>query len=137
MIDVELVDTELEIILSTKIIEALIERVVTGENKELGVLTVVFGADEWLLSYNIDYLNHDYFTDIITFDYSEKSVVSGDLLISLERVYDNSATHNVSRETELSRVIIHGVLHLCGYDDKSEKDIRMMRKKEDYYLSLL
>ena len=111
--------------------------VVESENKTLGDLAIVFGSDEWLLSMNIEYLNHDYYTDIITFDYCTNDIISGDLLISLDRVYENASAFNVSRETELNRVLVHGLLHLCGYGDKSAKEIEIMRKKEDYYLSLL
>ncbi|MCO5267379.1 MAG: rRNA maturation RNase YbeY [Brumimicrobium sp.] len=108
-----------------------------NEQKILGDLALVIGTDEWLLEINQQYLQHDYFTDVITFDYCFDDVVSGDLLISLDRVFDNAQTFNVSRETELNRVIIHGVLHLCGYKDKTEEDIKIIREKEDYYLSLL
>ena len=100
-------------------------------------VSCIHGSDEWLLEYNKNYLNHDYYTDIITFDYSTEDFVSGDLLISLTRVEDNAKKLNVSRETELKRVVIHGLLHLCGYKDKSKDEIEQMRKKEDYYLSLL
>lgn len=113
------------------------EQVVQKEGKILGDLSIVFGTDEWLLEQNKTFLNHDYYTDIITFDYCEMNFISGDLLISIDRVYDNAVQYNVSRETELNRVLVHGLLHLCGYGDKSEKEIEIMRKKEDYYLSLL
>jgi len=113
------------------------EQVVQKEGKTLGDLSIVFGTDEWLLEQNKTFLNHDYYTDIITFDYCEMNFISGDLLISIDRVYDNAVQYNVSRETELNRVLVHGLLHLCGYGDKSEKEIEIMRKKEDYYLSLL
>lgn len=109
-------------------------------NKEgyvLGDISIVLGDDDWLLEFNQKYLNHDYYTDIITFDYVEKGVISGDLLISLERIVENAKTLNVSRETELNRVLIHGFLHLCGYGDKTTAEKEIMRKKEDYYLNLL
>jgi rRNA maturation RNase YbeY len=80
-------------------------------------------------------LNHDYYTDIITFDYSENDVVSGDLFISFDRVKDNANTYGISFENELKRVVYHGILHLCGYKDKTEKDVIEMREKENYYLS--
>ena len=107
------------------------------EGKQLGPITVVLGTDDWLLEQNKLYLNHDYYTDIITFDYSEGIIISGDLLISIDRVYDNASIYNVSRETELNRVIVHGLLHLLGYKDESEEELKLMREKEDYYLSLL
>ena len=111
--------------------------VVTHEHKTLGDLTIILGRDDWLLEYNKTYLQHDYYTDIITFDYTEENLVSGDLLISIDRVIDNANTLNVPRETELMRVIVHGLLHLLGYKDKSDEDILLMRSKEDYYLGLL
>lgn len=114
-----------------------LNQVAVTENKALGPLSIVVGSDEWLLHYNNEFLNHDYYTDIITFDYSDDGVVTGDLLISLDRVFDNSTNFNVSRETEFFRVCVHGVLHLCGYSDKTPSDEIIMRQKEDYYLSLL
>jgi len=112
-------------------------KVVENEGKTLSNITVVLGSDDWLLEQNKSFLKHDYYTDIITFDYCEMDFISGDLLISIDRVNDNAKTYNVSRETELNRVLVHGLLHLCGYGDKTEKEIEIMRKKEDYYLTLL
>ncbi|MEX2483667.1 MAG: rRNA maturation RNase YbeY [Brumimicrobium sp.] len=114
-----------------------LQRLAKEENKTLGPISIILGSDDWLLKANNTYLNHDFYTDIITFDYSEDNTISGDLLISVERVYDNADQFNVSRETEFNRVVVHGVLHLVGYKDKSDKDSLEMRKKEDYYLSLL
>jgi len=88
-----------------------------------------------LLEKNKTFLNHDTLTDIITFDYSMSNKISGDVFISVERVLDNSKEFNVTFEQELKRVIIHGFLHLLGYKDKTEKDQKVMREKEDYYLS--
>lgn len=112
-------------------------KVVENEGKTLSIITVVLGSDDWLLEQNKSFLKHDYYTDIITFDYCEMDFISGDLLISIDRVNDNAKNYNVSRETELNRVLVHGLLHLCGYGDKTEKEIELMRKKEDYYLTLL
>jgi rRNA maturation RNase YbeY len=84
---------------------------------------------------NKQYLNHDYFTDVITFDYSSFPEVSGDVMISLDRVKDNAQSLNQSFELEFYRVVFHGVLHLCGYKDKSEADEKEMRAKEDYYIN--
>lgn len=112
-------------------------KVVENEGKTLSNITVVLGSDDWLLEQNKSFLRHDYYTDIITFDYCEMDFISGDLLISIDRVNDNAKTYNVSRETELNRVLVHGLLHLCGYGDKTGKEIEIMRKKEDYYLTLL
>lgn len=118
-------------------VESWFEKVVEQENKTLAELSIVLGSDDWLIDQNIRFLEHDFYTDIITFDYCVHDIVSGDLLISLDRVEENAKEYNVSRETELNRVLVHGLLHLCGYGDKTPKEIEIMRKKEDYYLSLL
>jgi rRNA maturation RNase YbeY len=111
-----------------------INDIIVTENYEVGELTIVFCSDVYLLDLNKTYLNHDYYTDIITFEYTEGSVVSGDLFISIERVKENSGAFDVNFINELCRVIYHGVLHLCGYKDKSDADIKIMREKENYYL---
>ena len=111
--------------------------VVESEGKTLGELSLVIGDDEWLLKYNVEFLKHDYYTDIITFDYSTNDLVSGDLLISMERVEENALAATVSTEEEFHRVVVHGVLHLCGYGDKTNEESLVMREKEDFYLSLL
>ncbi|MGB0934261.1 MAG: rRNA maturation RNase YbeY [Lishizhenia sp.] len=121
-------------VLDHKRIVDWLANVVSSENKDLGEISIITGSDEWLLGFNIKYLNHDYFTDIISFDYCEDKIVSGDLLISVDRVIENAQLNNVSRETEFLRVCVHGVLHLCGYGDKSSEEVVVMRKKEDYYL---
>ena len=113
-----------------------LERLILNENKELGVINVICVSDQYLLDMNIKHLNHDYFTDIITFDYTNDLVVSGDLYVSVDRVADNANLNGVSLNNEFLRVCIHGVLHLCGYDDKSDSEIVVMREKEDFYLSL-
>jgi probable rRNA maturation factor len=105
-----------------------------SEGKTIGEITLIFCSDEHLLEMNRQYLDHDYYTDIITFDYSGEDKISGDLFISIDRVYDNAAQNAVSRDNELKRVCVHGVLHLCGYGDKSVDEARIMRSKEDYYL---
>jgi probable rRNA maturation factor len=112
-----------------------LERLILNENKELGVINVICVSDEYLLEMNMKYLNHDYFTDIITFDYTNDLVVSGDLYISVDRVVDNANLNGVSVNNEFLRVCVHGVLHLCGYKDKSDSEIAVMREKEDFYLS--
>lgn len=108
-----------------------IEKVVESEGKDLGELSYIFCDDEYLLEINQQYLDHDTLTDIISFDYTEGNVVSGDIFISVERVRDNANDFKVSFEDELKRVIIHGVLHYCGYKDKSESDELLMRSKEE------
>ena len=135
MINVECVDRE--VVLEQVDLNKWLKGVAVNESKSIGTLSLVFGSDDWLLEKNIQFLNHDYYTDIITFDYSEDDVISGDLLISVDRVFDNAEQLNVSRETELCRVIVHGVLHLIGYNDKTPQESEVIRKKEDYYLSLL
>lgn len=108
-----------------------IENVIVSEGKELGELSYIFCDDEYLLEINQQYLNHDTLTDIISFDYTEGDVVSGDIFISVDRVQDNATDFNVGFEDELKRVMIHGVLHYCGYKDKSESEEELMRSKED------
>ena len=106
------------------------------EGKVLGDLSLIFCSDEHLLEMNKEYLQHDYYTDIITFDYSEDSLVSGDLFISVDRVQDNADEFDVLFQDELHRVCVHGLLHLCGYKDKSDEDEAMMRQKENEMLVL-
>lgn len=108
-----------------------IEKVIESEGKDLGELSYIFCDDEYLLDINQQYLDHDTLTDIISFDYTEENLISGDIFISVERVQDNANDFNVSFEEELKRVIIHGVLHYCGYKDKSESDEFLMRSKEE------
>jgi probable rRNA maturation factor len=107
-----------------------------SEGKTLKDISVVFTDDDYLLEVNKQYLNHDYYTDVITFDYSVFPEVSGDIMISLDRVKDNAETLRVSFQEELNRVVYHGLLHLCGYKDKSAADEKLMRTKENYYLEL-
>ena len=107
------------------------------EYKELGDVTIIFCSDDYLLEVNRQHLEHDYYTDIITFDYSDFPIVSGDLFISFDRVKENASDFNVSFEHELHRVIIHGFLHLCGYFDKTNEDQILMRSKENQALSLM
>lgn len=112
-----------------------LENAISTENKELGEINYIFCDDQYLLKKNQKYLQHDTFTDIITFDYTEENCLSGDIFISIERVKENAITFAVPFETELRRVIIHGVLHLMGYKDKSDEEAETMRSKENYYLS--
>lgn len=113
-----------------------IKKIVELEKKSLGTINYIFVSDEYLLKVNNESLKHDYYTDIITFDYSENSMISGDLFISIDRVIDNAKQLNVLFIDELHRVMIHGVLHLCGYGDKSSKEEKIMRSKEDFSLTL-
>jgi probable rRNA maturation factor len=108
-----------------------------SEGKSISELSFVFCTDEFLHTINLQYLQHDTYTDIITFDYNQSStVISGELYISLDRICDNALKYDVSAEDELHRVMIHGVLHLCGFSDKSSSKKKIMSNKEDFYLSL-
>ena len=113
-----------------------IEFVIDQEQKELGEIAYVFCTDDYLLKKNIKYLKHNTLTDIISFDYSLGNVVSGDIFISVDRVAENSKDLNIEFNEELQRIVIHGILHLCGYKDKSESEKTIMSAREDYYLSL-
>jgi probable rRNA maturation factor len=118
-------------------LKKFIERIFMEERKKLESLNYVFCSDKDLLKINKRYLNHNYYTDIVTFDLSEKAeVVQGESYISIDRVRANAKRLNVPFRNELLRVVFHGALHLCTYNDKTKKDIRIIRKKEDYYLSL-
>ena len=114
-----------------------INSVVTSEGKKLGDVNYIFCSDEYILKVNQEALDHDYYTDIITFDYCEGAVVSGDLFISIDRVKDNATHLKESLNRELSRVMIHGILHLCGYGDKSDTEEKLMREKENYNINKL
>lgn len=107
------------------------------EGKKLEEVNLIFTSDDYLLDMNVKHLNHDYYTDIITFDYCEDDLVVGDLFISKDRVEDNASQGGVDFSAELNRVIVHGVLHLIGYKDKSPEDEILMRSKEDWALSLI
>ena len=105
--------------------------VIESENKKEGEINYIFFDDEYLHKINVEYLNHDTLTDIISFDYSMGNELHGDIFVSIERVEDNAKDFNVSFEEELKRVLVHGVLHYCGYKDKSEEDEALMRSKEE------
>jgi rRNA maturation RNase YbeY len=110
---------------------------VSLESFELGDITLIFCTDEELLAINKEHLSHDYYTDIITFNYNTDSLLSGDLFISVDRITDNAMQLGVSLEEELHRVCFHGVLHLLGYNDKTPNEIDAMRQKENFYLNKL
>lgn len=105
------------------------------EGKELGEISYIFCSDNYLLKINKKYLNADYFTDVITFDYCVGNKISGDIYISIERVKENSKIFSQSFFNETLRVILHGALHLCGYKDKKPKEEKIMREKENFYLN--
>ncbi|MCZ8196562.1 MAG: rRNA maturation RNase YbeY [Flavobacterium sp.] len=108
-----------------------ISRVILSENKKEGDINYIFCDDEYILEINKQYLDHDYYTDIISFDYSVGNELNGDIFVSIDRVKDNAIDFNATFDDELKRVIIHGILHYCGYKDKSEEDEALMRSKED------
>lgn len=112
-----------------------LKMVAESEIRRLGDISIIFCSDNYILDVNMKYLQHDYFTDIITFDYCEGDRLSGDLFISVDSVRENSEFYETEFEEELNRVIVHGLLHLIGYDDHTEKDKKVMREKENYYLS--
>lgn len=113
-----------------------LKTVAESEIRRLGEVNLIFCSDNYILDINQRFLQHDYFTDIITFDYCEGNVLSGDLFISVDSVRENSLEYGTEFEDELNRVIVHGVLHLVGYDDHTEEDVKEMRSKENYYLDL-
>jgi rRNA maturation RNase YbeY len=117
--------------------KAQIMNLIAMENKKAGDLCFIFCTDDFLLDINKKHLNHDYYTDVITFDYTVDNVVSGDIFVSVERVNENAGEFGVSFNHELSRVMYHGILHLCGYSDKSDEEKQTMREKEDFYLKTL
>ena len=108
-----------------------ISKVIGSENKGEGEINYIFCDDEYLHKINMEYLQHDDLTDIISFDYCVGNEINGDIFISVERVAENAKEYEVTLETELLRVMAHGVLHYCGYKDKSEEDAALMRSKED------
>ncbi|MFE3872352.1 rRNA maturation RNase YbeY [Flavobacterium sp. ZS1P70] len=117
-------------------IAAWLTNVITSENKKEGEINYIFCDDEYLHKINLEYLNHDTLTDIISFDYTMGNELSGDIFVSIERVKDNAKDFNVVFEEELKRVLVHGVLHYCGYKDKGEADELLMRSKEDEKIAL-
>jgi rRNA maturation RNase YbeY len=129
-------DTEyLEI--NEEVISQWLIDIIQNEGKTLNQLSYIFCSDEFLLDLNIKHLNHDTLTDILTFPLSEIGPINAEIYISTDRIIDNASIFGKSTIGELHRVIVHGLLHLCGYDDHSASDITVMREKEDYYLDLL
>ena len=112
-----------------------LEDLILSENKKLGDINYIFCDDDYLLKVNQDYLDHDYYTDIITFDYVKGKTISGDIFVSLPRILDNASALSQDSEKEFRRVLAHGLLHLCGYKDKTEEEESTMRQKEDFYIN--
>ena len=128
-------DTKFNISGSKRDVSAWVRAAVAEEGFKVGEINVIFCSDPYLLEINRHYLHHDYFTDIITFDYCENGVLSGDLFISVDTVKANSEEYQVMFHVELLRVIIHGVMHLAGYKDKTDPDAAKMRERENHYLT--
>lgn len=117
--------------------KAWVKKVIESYSKQMGNLSYIFTSDANILKINNEYLQHDYYTDVITFDYTEEDKISGDIFVSLETVKSNSIKFNQDYKKELNRVIIHGVLHLIGFKDKTETEATEMRKREELSLSIL
>lgn len=111
-----------------------LEAIIISEGKKPGEINYIFCDDEYLLKINQDYLQHDYYTDIITFDYVKGKTINGEIFVSLQRISDNASMLSREYEEELRRVLAHGILHLSGYKDKTEEQEKLMRSKEDFYL---
>ena len=116
-------------------ISSWISSVIESENCVEGEINYVFCDDEYLHKINVEYLNHDTLTDIISFDYSIGKNLQGDIFISVERVTENAKEFKVSFQDELARVLVHGILHYCGYKDKTDEDVTVMRDKENHYIN--
>lgn len=119
-----------------RVVSSWIKQIVESKGFSLGDINVIFTSDAYLLEMNNRYLGHNYYTDIITFDYCDDKIVSGDLFISIDCVKSNSEHYGQTFDNELHRVIIHGVLHLIGFDDHNDEDIKQMRNAEDEALVL-
>jgi rRNA maturation RNase YbeY len=136
MVEIHIEDVEEVPGINSEFLFAWFTQVCALEEKTLGEISVIFCSDEYLLEMNKEHLMHDYYTDIITFDYSVEDEVSGDLFISVDRVAENAVEFSDGFSDELNRVCVHGLLHLCGYKDKSPEDEAVMRSKEDEMLAL-
>ena len=113
----------------------LLEKVIRNERKVLGDLSFIISTDEFVRKINVEFLNHDYYTDVIAFDYSEGEVINGEIYISRDTVKSNSYNYNVSLNKEMLRVMIHGLLHLLGYNDKSAREKKVMQGMEEKWLA--
>lgn len=116
-------------------IKSWLKSTIEHYKKSIGTINIVFCSDQHLLGINKEYLNHDYYTDIITFNFCENKTISGDLFISIDRIKDNSKKNKLLFVNELHRVIIHGVLHLCGFNDKTNEEKKEIRQLENYFLN--
>ena len=136
MIDICFEDIEQNELVNDSFLQSWFLTVIQRFDKEQGDITIVFCSDAYILEMNRSHLNHDYYTDIITFDYCEGDLVSGDLFISLDTVLSNSIELGTSFTDEIHRVCVHGLLHLLGFKDKTDEDEREMRRQEDIMLSI-
>lgn len=125
---------EITPIIIDKTITEWLENLILLEEKKLGKIQYIFCNDEYLLNMNKEYLQHDFYTDIITFDYVKGKKISGDIFVSLQRIYDNTVVFSKDETQELKRVLAHGLLHLCGYKDKTKEEQKLMTEKENFYL---
>ena len=129
---------EVTVALEKETLTSWLHAVVEEENKTLQSIRFIFCQDDYLHRINVAYLNHDTLTDVITFPYSDKEeIINGEIYISMDRIEENASNYKVSSRQELHRVMVHGVLHLCGYDDKEESSKKKMQELEDYYLNKL
>ena len=119
-----------------KSFDTWIRKVISSEEKQLGEINYIFCDDHYLYKINLKFLDHDLYTDIISFDNSEGDELNGDIFISTDRVTENAKEYNVEFSDELKRVVVHGILHLCGYGDKTESESALMRQKEDEKIAL-
>jgi probable rRNA maturation factor len=133
MINFQFIDTK---IIQFKNSNDWLKKVITTENKKLGEIVFIFCKDAYLLQKNIQFLKHDTLTDVITFDYCDGEQINGDILISIDRIKENSRIFETVFLNELDRIMVHGLLHLLGYKDKTKKDAKLMSSKEDFYLSI-
>jgi probable rRNA maturation factor len=123
-------------VIKPRVTSAWIKTIAQKYKREIGAIQYIICTDEELLQINLDYLKHDYYTDIITFDYSEGNTISGDIFVSIDRVSENATKLGVLLNDEWHRVIIHGILHLCGFKDKTAKDAKIMRENEEKALKM-
>jgi probable rRNA maturation factor len=130
-------DKAANVLQNRQLLKSFIQQIFTYYKRDLVYVNYIFCSDEYLLQINRDHLNHDYYTDIITFNLSlDKKVIEGEIYVSVERVKENAALNNTTFKHELHRVVFHGALHLCGFKDKTKKEEVLMRNTEDYWLTL-